>query len=133
MGGQDFGSQPLGLGGGPLRQIGAAQALGKAQIVLNARTGARLAAGGLPVNHQRAQPLGRTVDGCPQAGWAGTHDNHVVEGLRGLGLQTALFGQGQVVGLDQHIPIREKHRWQPVSLRVKPLDQRLGLPILFNI
>src|SRR5262245_64213921 len=60
------------------RQIGAAQPGWKAEVVLDARTGSRLAAGRLPLHHYRLQPFASAINRRPQARRTAADDNQVV-------------------------------------------------------
>jgi hypothetical protein len=59
---QHLGAEAAGLGDGPVREVGAGQALREAEVVLDRRALAGLPAGRLLLDDDGAQPLGRRVD-----------------------------------------------------------------------
>ena len=81
----DPGAELLCLHLGPLGQRLAGHPGGEAEVVLDARARARLPAGGLALQHDRAQPLRRGVDGGGQPGGADA-DHGDVDHLRGVEL-----------------------------------------------
>jgi hypothetical protein len=93
LGGEDLGAEALGLGGRPPRQVGAADALGEAEVVLDAGAGAGLAAGRLLLDDHRAQAFGGAVDGGAEPGWTGADDDEVVKRLRRGRVQADLLGE----------------------------------------
>jgi hypothetical protein len=79
----------VGAGG----QFGAADAIRKAGIVLDAGTRAGLPAGRVPLAHERAKPLRGRVYAGRQARRPGAYDHDVVELVRGCRRQTRTRGQ----------------------------------------
>ncbi len=73
-----LGAEPLRLRQGAARQVAAADAGRKPQIVLDARTGARLPARRVPVEQQRPQPFRCAVHRRRQARRTGADDHKVV-------------------------------------------------------
>ena len=72
--------------GGPGGQLLAGDAVGEADVVLDERAGARLAAGGDRVERHRVEALGRAVDRRGQPGRPAAHD-HEVERVAGRRLE----------------------------------------------
>ena len=75
---QELRAEPQGLAIAALGQLGAADAVREAGIVLDPRAGARLTTGRVQLDDQRAKPLGGGVHGRRQAGGAGAEDHQVV-------------------------------------------------------
>ena len=78
---EDLGAEPARLLERPARQLVARHAGGEAEVVLDPRGRARLAARRLALDHDRPESLGRAVDGGRQAGGPRADDHRVV--LRG--------------------------------------------------
>ena len=76
---------------------------GKAEVVLDPRTLAGLAAGRGAFDEHRAQSLGGAVDGGGQAGGPAADDDQVVELLRRCGGQAQRVGQLGVGGFDEGV------------------------------
>src|SRR5918911_4917123 len=81
------------LAQGALGQLLAADALGKPEVVLDARTGAGLATGCLALDDDGAQSFGGGVDGGGEPGRPGAQDRHVVLGLRWLDVEAEPLGE----------------------------------------
>ena len=96
---EDLGAEPPRLLQGSARQLGAGHAGGEAEVVLDARRRAGLAAGRLALDHDRPQTLGRAVDGGRKAGRAGADDDRVVLGGGGFGAQPQQFRDAAELGL----------------------------------
>ncbi len=88
--GQDLGPQASGLGHRAAGEVGARQAGGKAQVVVDTGRGPGLAARCLPLHHERLESLGGPVHGSGQPGRTATHDDQVVVRQRGLRAQPDL-------------------------------------------
>ena len=110
--GQNLDAEALGLGDGAAGQVRAAEAVGEAQIVLDARRRARLAAGGLALDHHGVQALGRPVDGGGQPRRAAADDDQVVERLLGARLEADFFGQGVQFGVGQAFAVGQDDQGQ---------------------
>ena len=98
------GRQQLGaeLDGLPPRAVGelaAGQAVREAQVVLDPRGLARLAAGGELLDEHGAQALGRAVDGRAKAGRAAAHHDQVVE---------VMLRDRRQVDLRRHLGVRRR-------------------------
>ena len=78
-----LGAEAGDLGDGALGEVGAAQALGEPQVVLDRRALSRLAAGGLALDDDGAQALGGRVHRGGQAGRPAADDAHVVQAAAG--------------------------------------------------
>ena len=100
-GGDQFGAELLRLPARALGQLAAGHPVGKAQVVLDPRALAGLAAGGGAFDEHRAQSLGGAVDGGGQARGAAADHDQVVELLRRRGGQAQRVRQFGVGGLDQ--------------------------------
>ena len=79
-----LGAEPRDLGERALGEVGAAQALGEAEVVLDRRALAGLSARGLALDDDRAEPLGSGVHPGREPGRAAADDADVVERLLGL-------------------------------------------------
>ena len=85
-GGEQLGAELDRLPPGPVGELGAGDAVGEAEVVLDPRALPGLPAGGHPLDQHRAQPLGRAVDRRAEPGRAAADDDQVVEVLgRGRG------------------------------------------------
>ena len=71
---QDFHSETTGLNDGPPGQIAATEPGGKSEIVLDARTHTRLAAGRFPLNYHGMQTFGGAINRGGQTGGPTSHD-----------------------------------------------------------
>ena len=76
---EELRAEPLRLRHGAPRQLAAADAGGKPEIVLDARTAARLPAGRVPIEQQRPQSLRCAVHRRREAGGTGADDHEVVQ------------------------------------------------------
>jgi hypothetical protein len=72
----------FGLHESPLRQLSTRDSEGKAEVVLDARTRARLAAGSSHIDVQRSQALGYAVHGSRQPRRSSTDDHQVEAAIR---------------------------------------------------
>ena len=84
-GDEDLGAEPPRLLQRAAGELVARHPGGEAEVVLDPRGGAGLAAGRLALDHDRAQALRRAVDGGRQARRPGADDDRVVVGALGLG------------------------------------------------
>ena len=89
---QDLRAQPARLLQRAAGELVARDAAGKAEVVLDARRGPRLAARRLALDDQRAQPLRRAVDRGGQAGRPAADDDRVVLVPRAARLQAEALG-----------------------------------------
>ena len=89
---EDLGAEPARLLERAARQLVARHARGEAEVVLDPRGRARLAAGRLALDHDRPEPLGRAVHGGRQAGGPGADDHRVVLRGRRLGRDVEQLG-----------------------------------------
>ena len=89
---EDLGAEPARLLQRSARQLVARHARREAEVVLDARGRAGLAAGRLALDDDRAQALRCAVDGRGQAGRAGAHDHRVVLRGGGLGAEAEQLG-----------------------------------------
>ena len=120
----------LGLVVGARHQGHAADAGGKAQIVLDARRGARLTAESPAIEHQGRQPLRSGVDRRGEARRPGANNGHVIEPLRIDGPHHAdAAGELALGGVTQHLSAGTEHDGKLSRLDGEALDQRLGVGI----
>ena len=108
---QQFRAELDGLPPCPVGELAAGHAVGKAEVVLNAAGLARLAAGGVLLDEDGAQPLGRTVDRRAEPARAAAHDDEVVEVVRWDGRQLGLLRHLGVRRRDERFAVGgDKHR-----------------------
>ena len=99
---------------------------GKAEIIFDARGGARLPAEGAAIQHDDGQSLRRGVNRRRQSRRARTDDRHVVE-LRRIDRphQADAARQLVIARIAQQFAVRAKHDRQVMRIDMKALDQRL--------
>src|SRR5947208_940196 len=73
----EFGAETYGLPARPLGELRARDAVGKAEVILDPRTLASLAAGGGALDEDGAQPFRRAVHRSAEAGRAAADDDQV--------------------------------------------------------
>ncbi len=130
---EDLGTETFRLRRCPPRQIGAAHPLRKAEVILDSCAGAGLSAGGVLLDHDRLQPLGRPVDRGGEPGGAGTYDDQVVKGSLGVGRHADLVRQGAQVRIHQGAAVGEEQDRQTRRSYGGRFDQRSGLGIAFDV
>ncbi len=91
--GEELGFQSLGLDKGAVGELGSADTLREAEVVLNPRARPSLAAYRLALDDKGRQTLGGGVDSGGETGWAGADDNYVVELLLRLARHAELRGE----------------------------------------
>ena len=89
---EDLGAEPARLLERAARQLVAGHARGEAEVILDPRGGAGLAAGRLALDDDRAQALRGSVHGRRQARGARADDHRVVLGGGGLGAEAEQLG-----------------------------------------
>src|SRR5262249_7927522 len=77
---EDLRAQPVRLAQRAAREPGARDVGGEAEVVLDPRRGARLAARRLALDHDRPQPFRGAVDAGCEPAWPGADDHGVVLG-----------------------------------------------------
>ena len=93
----------LGLNESAPRQLLPGNSHRESEIVLDARTRPRLAAGGVTLDHQHVQSLGRAVNGRGQpTGPSAHHDEIVHATFIDSGIQTEAHGGLRVTGIAKH-------------------------------
>lgn len=132
-GGDYFGAEALGLGNGPPRQIGARQAGGEAEIVLDARAGACLTAGNTAVQQGHTQPFGCAVHRRRQTGRARPDDHQVVEIAGRTCLQPGPLGHRGGVGSRGAGVVFEYHRGQVFGCKPGTCHDGRGVVVLFDV
>ena len=109
---EQLGAKPLRLRHGAPRQLAAADAGWKPEIVLDPRAAARLPAGRVPIEQQRPQPFRRAVDRRREARRTGADNHEVVEIERGRQRSAEALGHLTWLGVAQRRPILEEQRRQ---------------------
>src|SRR6516225_5432803 len=71
--------EPFNLRHAATREVGSAKPRGKAEVIFDARTEPRLAAGSLALNQNGAKPFGAAIEGAGESRRTGTNDNDIVE------------------------------------------------------
>ena len=112
---EDLGAEPPRLLQRAARQLVARDARREAEVVLDPRRRAGLAARRLPLDHDRAQALRCSVDGRGQPGRARADDHRVVLGRLGLGREAEQLGHP--AELRPHRRSCRRRRESPGSLR----------------
>ena len=107
-------------------QLAARHPVRKAQVVLDPRALAGLAAGRGAFDEHRAQTLGGAVDGRGQAGGAAADDDQVVEVLRQRGGQAQRVGQLGVAGFDEGFAAFGDDDRQPQAVLAGGLEELLA-------
>ena len=130
---QHVGAELLGLDEGPARQRLARDAGREAEVVLDARARAGLAAERAAVHHQHRQPLRRRVHRGRQARRAGADDGHVVE-LGALAHVDDAHAAGDLlVGrVDQHVAAGADDQHLHALAHVL-VGERLGVVVLVGL
>ena len=118
-------AKPLRLRHGAPRQLAAADARGKPEIVFDSRAAARLPAGRVPIEQQRPQPFRRAVDRRGEARRAGADDHEVVQLESGRKRSAEALGHLTRLGVAQRGSILEEQRRKLARRRSRP--RRAGL------
>ena len=122
------------LGDGALGEVGPAEPLREAEVVLDRRALAGLPAGRLALDDDGAQPLGRGVDGGGQPGRPAADDAQVVERLLGAGAQArARSASSSVVGAPERLGVGDQHQRQVVGAGAGELDQPGALGVALDV
>ena len=111
---------------GPLGELGPRDPAGEAEVVADQRAGAGLAPDGAAFDDERAQPLGRGVDGGGQSRGPGAHDDDVERRVVvDVDDQAVRGGELGVGGVDEDPPVvQQHHRLRP--RRHLRLTEQLG-------
>ena len=129
----ELGAEAAGLVRRPLGELGALEAAGEAEVVLDPARLAGLAARGLALDEDRAQPLGRAVDGGGEPGGAAADDDEVV--VR----EARLVGDAEALGeLEQRGPLEdravlEQRDRQPVVVDRRDPEQLARLAVALDV
>jgi len=128
--GDELGAEAAGLVRGPLGELGALEAAGEAEVVLDPARLAGLAARGLALDQDRPQALGRAVDGRREPGGTAADDDEIIV------LEARLVGDAQALGeLEQRRPLEDRavleqgDRQAVVVNRRDPEQLALRLPL----
>ena len=124
--GDELGAELLRLLPCPLGELAARHPVRKAQVILDPRALARLAAGRSAFDQHRPQPLRCAVHRGGQPRRAAADDDQVVELLRRCGGQAQLAGKLGVGGLDQRLAAFRHDDRQPHAVLARGLQQLLA-------
>ena len=106
--GEELGAEAVGLEEGALGELVAGEALGEAEIVLDARAGAGLAADGVGLDDKGAQAFGGAVDARGEPGGTGADDDDVVESSLAWVRRPMRVGEFRGGGLDHGGAVAEE-------------------------
>ena len=129
-GGDQFGAELGGLATGPLGELGARDAVGKAEVVLDARALPGLPACRRSLDEHGLQPLGRAVHRGAETSGTAADDDQVVEVLRGGGDETDPVGELGVGGVDQRLTGLGDHHRAPLGVGVGRREQAHALGLV---
>src|SRR4030095_14933242 len=124
---EDLGSKAASLRECAPCQVGAGEAGRKSEVVLDARTHARLAAGSRALDQQSLRAFGGSVTSGDDAGAPAAHDDEVVEGGFSASAQTHARGQFVDGGIEQHFASRQDHKGKRNCFQVYIRNQLLDL------
>src|SRR5579864_4697618 len=130
LGRKNFDSEASCLHDSPASQIGTAESGGESEIVFDARTHSRLAAGRLPLDHNGVQALRGTVNGGRQPGRTSTYNGEVVKTCFGTRAQAHLLRDISGRALQQFCSIGEKHNWKFGGFRSQGPQQAFSLGVV---
>jgi hypothetical protein len=105
------------LAAGALRQLSAGDAVGEAEVVLDARALAGLPTGRCAFDQYGAQALGRGIDGSTQPGRPSANDDDVVELGSGIRSKPDMGGDVRVAGCAEHLPFGGDDHWDASLVR----------------
>src|SRR6266508_708025 len=120
LGEDEVRSEQPGLLEGPVGEVVTADPSGKAEVVPDPGAGPGLPAEHLRLDDQRAEPLGRGVDGGCQAGRASADDDQVADPHRRLGRAAEQLHQLGVGRLDEQDPLGARVQFAGASQEVHP-------------
>ena len=125
---EDLGAEPAGLLERAAGELVAGDAVGEAEVVLDPRRRAGLAARRLALDDERAQALRRAVDRGGEARGPGADDDRVVAGVLGLRAEVEQVGDAAVARPDHGLAVDDAERRQVVLLgeRAAPQLLRVG-------
>ena len=124
--GQQLGAELDGLPPRPVGELAAGHPVGEAQVVLDPRGLARLAAGGELLHQHGAQPLGRAVDRRAEPGRAAADHDQVVEVPRRRGRQAHLGRDLGVGRRDQRLAVGGDQHREVAAVRARGVEQPLA-------
>ena len=116
-----------------MREVRAGQPLGEAEVVLDGRALPGLAAGCVPLDDHRLEPLGRGVHGGGETGGAGTDDAEVVERPLRPGAQPERIGQLDRGGGPERDTVGQRHHGQVVDARLRQVEETGRLLALVHL
>ena len=129
---QQLRAEPLRLGGCAASEVAAAEAGREAEVVLDARALAGLAAERLPLHQRGLQALGCSVDGGRQPGRPAADDQQIVERqLRAPEHAGALRQLGDARAAHR-AAVREEHQRQ-LGLAVRGGEQPTGIGVTLHV
>ena len=124
---EDLGAEPARLLERASRELVPGDAGGEAEVVLDLRGGARLAAGRLPLDDDRAQALRGAVDRGRQSRRAAADDHRVVLAALGLGREADQLGDPAQRRPQHGAPADHADHRALAGARQRPLPLRLGV------
>jgi hypothetical protein len=126
-GGQQLGAELDGLPPRAVGELTAGYAVGEAEVVLDPRGLARLAAGRVLLHEHGAQALGRAVDRRAEPGRAAADHDQVVEVVRRHRRQVDLRGHLGVGRRDERLAVGGDEHREVAAVRVRGGEQPLPL------
>ncbi len=133
MDGQQLGAEPPRLVGRAAREVRAAEAGGKAEVVLDPARLAGLTAGRLALDHDRLQALRGAVDGRGETGGAAADDDEVVVVLRRRAGDAEALGELEHGWALEHGAVLEQHDGQALGADAGDLQQLTRLVVALDV
>ena len=130
---QKFGAEPLRLCQGAAREFTAADAGREAEIVLDPRAGAGLAARRMAIDEQRAQTFRRAVHRRREAGRPGADDDQIVDVVGGCQRPAKALGDLPRLRIAEERTILEEQERQALGAHRRRVEQRARLGIALDV
>ena len=124
---EDLGTEPARLLQGTTRQLVTRHTRREAEVVLDPRRCAGLAAGRLPLDHDRSQSLRCSVHGSSEPGGAGADDHRVVLGGDRLGAESEKLGHAPELRPNDGLAVDDANR------RAVLLRRQRAAPVLCRV
>ena len=107
---------------------------GKAEVVLDLRAGAGLAAGRVALDHDGLQALGGRVDGRREAGWPGADDGDVEDlGVIEMLRHAEVVGQGREARVAQQAVVGADDDRQLARLQGEAFEEAAGIGVALGV
>jgi hypothetical protein len=129
-GGDDLGAEPLGLAAGRRGQLGARNAGGEAEVVLDPRAAARLPASRGLLDQHGLQALGCAVHRGSEAGRSAADDREFVHLQRRARGQAEHRGEFGVRRLDERLALLGDHHRELIAVEARRVQQLLALGLV---